>query len=217
MARPRALDILQSYSFWVFDASGTQGNPLFSVFDPVLGFSAVTAPEIQVELQEIRPGNWEYARRVVKHASVQPILLSRGVRFFDSDFYNWISNAIRGVQPVRRNLVIVHFMGFRPIRQLVNAVAAGDGAPTSARVGPETGITSLVERLPGRAWILHGCVPTRYKAGSDFDATNGNVSIAELEVSPEYIEEMTVSTLSPLGARALSLGIAVGTTVDGVA
>lgn len=206
MARPRFLDKMQVYPFWVFDVSGFSGNPLFSVFDPVLGFSSVTAPEISVETMDIQPGNWEYKRRVVKTADVGSITMARGVNFFASDFYNWISNAIRGIQPVRRNLVIVHFMSFKPIRQLQGATSG---------VGPELGSTALVERLPGRAWFLSGCVPTRYKAGGDFDASSSDVSIQELEVQPEYIQEITVATTSPVAARATSailLGLNAGNT-----
>lgn len=201
MARLRLFDKMQAYPFWVFDASGAEGNVLFSVFDPVLGFSSATSPEINLEPRQIKPGNWEYSRQVVKSANVSPVTFARGARFYVSDFYNWITNSIRGVQPVRRNLVIVHFLGFRILRQ-----AAGD-------IGPEIGVTSLVERVPGRAWILYDCIPTRYKAGSDFDASSSEVAIQELEVQPEHIVELTVATLSPLVARTLSASVAIANAV----
>ncbi len=204
MARLRLFDKMQAYPFWVFDASGVAGNVLFSVFDPLLAFTAATAPEINVELKDIKPGNWEYQRRVVSRASVSPITLSRGVNFYDSDFYNWVTNAIRGKQPVRRNLAMIHFLGFRPLRQ-----AVGQGG-----IGIEAGGSSMVERIPGRAWILKNCVPTRYKAGSDFDASSSDVSIQELEVQPEYIVELTVSTLSPFAGRALGAGVAIASGID---
>jgi hypothetical protein len=96
MAQRRFLDMMQQYPFWVLDASGFAGNPLFTVFDPVLGFSGCTTPEITVETKEIQRGNWEFKTPVVKSASVSAITLQRGARFYDSDFYNWISGAIRG-------------------------------------------------------------------------------------------------------------------------
>ena len=80
-------------------------------------------------------------------------------------------------------------------------------------LGPELGQTSLVERVPGRAWICHDCLPTRYKAGSDFDASSSDVSIQELEVQPEYVVELTISTLSPLAGRLLSAGVAISDAV----
>jgi phage tail-like protein len=200
MSRLRFLDMLQVYPFWVFDASGFAGNPLLSILDPVLGFSACTMPEITIEHREIQPGNWEYKRRAVKTADVGSITLSRGARFYDSDFYIWLNNAIKGKQPLRRNLVLVHFMGYRPLRQAL-------GRDTSDPLPDEVAFTSLATRLPARAWHLVACLPSRYKAGGDFDAAAGDVSIQELEVQPEHVDEFTVATLSPIVARSFSLGI----------
>ncbi len=199
MARPRLLDLMQSFPFWVFDVSGAQGNSLFSIFDPTLGFSAVSAPEIIVETRDIQPGNWEYKRRIVKGAEVGSVTLSRGARFYDSDFYNWITNAILGKQAVRRNLVLVHFLGFR-------AQSQATGLDLSQ---PDAGIAQLGLRTPGRAWVLYDCIPTRYRPGSDFDATSSDVSISELEVQPEHIIELTLATLSPLVARGIGAGVTI--------
>lgn len=203
MARPRLLDVLQAFPFWLFDVSGAEGNILSSVFDPSLGFSAVSAPEFSVKTKDIQPGNWEYPRNVVQSAGVGPITLSRGTRFYDSDFYNWITAAIRGDQPVRRNLVLVHFMGFR-------AQAQASGANLSF---PDTAFIQMSLRTPGRAWVLYDCIPTRYKAGSDFDASASEVSIQELDIQPEHIIEMTLATLSPAAGRALSAGIEIANAV----
>lgn len=204
MARPRFLDLLQVYPFWVFDASGFAGNPLFTIFDPILGFSAVTSPEVSIEQKEIQPGNWEYKRRAVKTADVSPIVMSRGARFYDSDFFVWTTNAIKGLQPLRRNLILIHFMGFRPLAQVTGQV-------DKTRYVTELGINSIIERMPGRAWFLYGCLPKNYKAGSDFDANSGEVAIQTLEVQPEYIEELTIGTLSPFAARAFSMSVGIGT------
>lgn len=202
MARARLIDMMQAYPFWVFDASGFVGNAaLFTVFDPVFGFSSVSAPEITIEPHTVQPGNWEYKRRSVKTADVGPITLSRGTRFYDSDFYNWLTNAIRGQQPIRRNLVLVHFLGWRS---------------QSGSIGPEAelaAIASLEARISGRAWMLYDCLPIRYKAGSDFDGGSSDVSIQELEVQPEHIIELTMATLSPVAARALSATLEVVSAV----
>jgi hypothetical protein len=45
-----------------------------------------------------------------------------------------------------------------------------------------------------RAWLLQGCLPTRYKAGTDFDATSADVSIMELELSVESFQEYALSS-----------------------
>jgi len=54
------------------------------------------------------------------------------------------------------------------------------------------GVGEMAPRIPGRAWILHKCLPTRYKAGSDFDAMSGDVSIQELELQPHKITELSL-------------------------
>jgi phage tail-like protein len=198
MPRQRYLDLLQTFPFWCFDANGFSGNPLFSILDPALGFSACTMPEVSVEMREVQPGNWEYKRRAVKTADVAPITLSRGARFYDSDFWIWIHNAITGKQPLRRNLMLVHFMGYRPLSETLPADVSGN-------FPDENAVTSLATRLPARAWALVGCVPTRYKAGGDFDANTSDVSIQELELQPEFVEEVTIATKNPTVARTFSL------------
>lgn len=203
MARPRLLDMMQAFPFWVFDASGPSGNSLVSIFDPALGFSACSAPEINVELRDVQPGNWEYKRRIVKKAEAGPITMSRGARFYDSDFYNWITGAIVGRQPIRRTLVIVHFLGWR-------AQAQASGANLSF---PDAGAAQFALRTPGRGWILYDCLPTRYKAGSDFDATSSEVSIQELEVQPESVAELTLATISPVAGRATSSAVEIVSAV----
>lgn len=204
----RIFDLLQNYTFWVFDASGFNGNPLFSIFDPTMGFSACSAPEWSLELRDIQPGNWEYKRRVVKSADIGPITLQNGARFWNSDFYNWLTNALKGIQPVRRNLVVVQYHGFRLARSIFKEA-------DKSCVGNEVGLNATglmgvpLDRIPARSWFLRGCLPTRYRAGSDFDANSSDVSIAELEFQPEDGVEMTVATLSPVAARAFSTVFAI--------
>lgn len=81
----------------------------------------------------------------------------------------------------------------------VGAATAGLGllnAAVQAGIDAVTGAPpSVAVRLPARAWLLHGCLPTRYKAGSDFDATSGDVSIMELEIQPESFTEISLGRL----------------------
>lgn len=209
MARERLDDLMQNYPFWVFDAGVIGGNLLFPVLDPSLAFSSVSSPEITTELKTIQPGNWEYKRQVIKTASVAPITLSRGTRFWDSDMYNWINRAILGKDPVRRSLFMIHFLGLRSgggaaqigIGAAIGAIGGAASGGVGGAIGGAVGgaiIGSFIEnRIPGRCWALHDCVPTRYKAAADFDATSSAVSIQELEIQPEHIVEITVSTLAP--------------------
>ena len=167
--RPRVLDYMQNYPFWLFDVPDSEG----SMIRPSLGFSSMTAPEISVEQVDIQPGNFEYKTSFVKTADVGAITFQRGVRFFDSDFYDWIVKAVNGNRRSRRNVVLVHFMTYgTTIRQLNTAV-----------------------RVPGKMWVLPGCIPIRYKAASDFDASSADVSIAELEIKPMYMKEVSSGNL----------------------
>jgi len=204
--------MMQLYPFWVLDASGFKGNPLFSVFDPVMGFSTCSTPEITIETKEIQRGNWEFKTPVVKSASVSSVTLGRGAKFYDSDFYNWISGAIRGIQPIRRNLVIIHYLGFRLQRfvagraGLIQPGQSGVGAEVLLNAAGQAGVP--LDRIPGRAWFCAGSLPVRYKPGGDFDASSSDVSIMELEFQPEYVHELTVSTVSPIAGRLASLTFA---------
>jgi hypothetical protein len=51
---------------------------------------------------------------------------------------------------------------------------------------------TIVTRRGGKILILGNCLPVRYKAGSDFDANSGDVSIMELELQPRSVEEIVL-------------------------
>jgi len=71
---------------------------------------------------------------------------------------------------------------------------AGAAMATASQFVP--GLNSPIEfapRFPAKAWKLKKCLPSRWKAGSDFDATSGEVSIAELELAPHRIEELSLA------------------------
>ena len=67
-------------------------------------------------------------------------------------------------------------------------MAAGAGG--AVNFGP----FEFTPRLPAKAWLLHDCIPTRFKSGSDFDAASGDVSIAEIEFAPEMFEEISLTS-----------------------
>lgn len=48
-------------------------------------------------------------------------------------------------------------------------------------------------RIPAKAWLLQGCVPSRYKGASDFDASSSAVSLQELDVEYERFEEISLA------------------------
>lgn len=78
------------------------------------------------------------------------------------------------------------------------SVAAGvTSALQLAALGTYVGLGGLGEwsaiPVPARAFLLKDCIPTRYKTGSDFDASSGQISIAELELQPHYVEEISLT------------------------
>ena len=87
---------------------------------------------------------------------------------------------MRGTDRPVRNLLLIQYMGWNPITS-----ALGEPMPT---FGP---ISFGSLQIPGKAWMLYGCIPTRYKGASDFDAMSSDVSVQELEIQPEAIEELS--------------------------
>lgn len=238
MARQRLSDVLQSHLFWAFDASDA-GVP---IFNPLFGFSRISAPEISAEIETFKDGTFLYNRSIIKGGSVSPVTFERASSMFDSDFYDWImftlngnkgiddggllgraaeklgsttTRLLGGVSP-RRSILVVQFTNIN-IANLVtgqiggdNAVAAGIVAGFAAiaggAIGGATGVLGVAAaafgvgpfqfatRVPAKAWLLRNCIPVRYRSGSDFDASNAQVSLQELEVQPEQIDEFSLGT-----------------------
>jgi len=244
MPRRRILDVLQDHVFWAFDATN-EGVP---VFNPLFGFSTVTSPEINVNVETFKDGTYLYNRNVVKGGEVGPVVFTRAATMFDSDFYEWIIFALHGdkgylgdggalgkvgaavggflsggarITP-RRNLLVIHFTTINikdaitsddPLLNAGAAVTAGLAATFAASFvtsgggaliagGAVAGVAAaqgfglgpfeFATRIPARAWLLHNCIPVRYRPGNDFDASSGQVSIQELEVQPEFVEEYSL-------------------------
>ena len=242
MARLRLSDALQNHLFWAFDASTSTGGP--PVFNPIFGFSRISAPEIGVEIESCKDGTFIYNRGVVKGGRVSPILFERAASMFDVDFYKWIIQTLHGskefesggtlgslnptdtakTRSPRRDLLIIQFNSYNiaarandiPDPALAGIAAAGMAyiSTLAASIGGLAGLTAganfvgsaagrgnvavgigpfaFATRIPARGWILHGCLPVRYRAGSDFEAASGEISLMELEVQPEYIEEFSL-------------------------
>lgn len=236
MPRSRFTDYLQDHYFWAFDATSSGGIP---IFNPLFGFSRISAPEIGVELESFKDGTFLYNRGVVKGGRVSPVLFERAASMFDADFYSWIiftlhgdkkfesendaakvANFLQGggrAQSPRRSLLIVHFSsinignvepsndpkiaasvaGIAGVAGVVASLSGLGGSASSvgiASAGIALGIGpfSHAMRVPARAWLLHNCLPVRYRSGNDFDAASGQVSLMELEVQPEMIEEFSL-------------------------
>jgi hypothetical protein len=251
MARSNLTDYLQNYPFWLMDIAPIE--PLaVPLFTPLLGFSSITAPEINVEIQDITEANWFFKRKVVKSADTSNMTLMRASKWYDDNFYRWMlaaltgntggrgarhALAIGGATP-RRDLLLVHFLSRSPIPEpSANAAAAGVGLlalqgtatalvgnPASfgslaavrgstalasslgaSALGAPLGPFEVAPRLPAKAWVLYGCVPSRYKAAGDFDATDSAISIQELEIAVESWDELSLGS----EASDVALGVAI--------
>lgn len=200
MARSRLLDFLQSFRFHLFDVpklSGGAGATGFSladsVFTAVAGFTNISHPELTLETETIKEGTFMFDRHFSKRASVGPMVLARGARYNDSEFWAWASGMVLGVMP-RRDLVLVQFTA---ARTGTTRSSAGRAANATSDATAEQVRTDFLLRVPGKVWYLFNCLPTRYKAGGDLDSRSSDISIAELEIQPEVVSEISPSTLFP--------------------
>lgn len=209
-------DRLQTHPFWLMDAAlMDKGLPVLS---PLYGFSSITAPEISAETKDISEGNWIWTTKVLKNRlSVGNITLTRGVTVADIDFYAWIMNAVagdnylspafsplsrvlnRGSYNPRRDLILLHFFSRDPAGGLIGAGASFAGQLSLdsnfvPELGPVDAVSNAARMIPARAFYLRGCLPVRYKSGSDFDATSAQVSVAELELAVEQMEQILLAS-----------------------
>lgn len=119
----------------------------------------------------------------------------------------------------RRSFLLVHFFSRGPFHSAVANAAVGAGGLAviagvtggAGETGTLTGGISagaaagifagfgalhphdLAVRIPAKAWLLKGCIPMRYKAASDFDASSSAVSLQELQFDYEEFEEIALA------------------------
>ena len=126
MARSQLNDSLLSHEFHLIDVDiKPPFNPPF-VLMPTAGFSSITAPEVDIQTEEITEGTSDYIYKVLKKASTSNVTLMKGVSMFNSDFWRWIVGALGGkreesiglsltgapVAPARRtNLLLIQSSG----------------------------------------------------------------------------------------------------------
>ena len=216
MARSRATDLLQSHRFWLVEVSSSERLPKFAIGSLAYGFQSVSLPSLAAEVQSFSQINDYYPTNYYTNFSVDTITLARGVRAFDSSFYRWMMRSLRGEDRVQRDFLLLHFYsnfnlldttsGDNAAITATLASLAGIGAGVigaglggviaggSVAAGVGLGNLEMIN-LVGKAYMLYGCIPTRYKAGTDLDATSGEVSIAELDMQPHHFTEISLDPL----------------------
>ena len=202
VANSRIFDLLQTHRFWLLDLLPSTVFPFFVLGSPMYGFSSITAPEITLETREIKQYNSMWKQYAYSGGGVGPITLQRGTRMNDDTFYDWVKRSMRGSDRTHRTLLLIHYTGVNALKE-VKGYSLDLPAPLEA--------WDSVSYVPGRAWVLWDCIPTRYKAGSDFDANSADVSIMELELQPHAVEEIVLgaSRGDLFAAAALPAALAV--------
>lgn len=184
MARSRIADFMQSYRFWLFDVVPSAAPPFYVLGTPFFGFKSITAPEYTAEVDEIKQVNSMFKKHTYIGGAAGPITLTRGVRGYDDTMWDWMYRAIIGLEVTNRHLLLLHFTN-------INLAHNAKGLDGSLVEGIDLPIEAGLY-LPGKAWLLWNAIPTRYKAGSDFDATSGEVSVSELELNIDAFSEFTL-------------------------
>lgn len=232
MARSIINDKLMSHQFHLLDVDFSMSIPPF-VLTPSAGFSGITAPEIQIDTEEIIEGTDPFVHHILGKAKSNTITLQRGVSAFNSDFWRWISACLMGNKPSngtilgflasiatltapkipgkRRDMMLLHFTGMSPngmyeaagdaegvgekLRAGLLAATAGTVSGVAQGLSVATGgfLDLGITLVPGKSYMLFGCLPTRYKPASDFDANSSEISIEELDVNFHRFEEMSIS------------------------
>lgn len=135
---------------------------------------------------------------------------TRGVRFNEG-----IALEVGGPTP-RRTLVLIQFfprspfnnpdhtaqaagLGLTALGVAITALGNIESNPAALFRGAAGGAASVLgpfeaPRIPARAWLLQGCLPVRYKPGGDLDATDDSISMMELEIAVEQIEQVSLSS-----------------------
>lgn len=184
MARSRYLDYLQDHRFWMFDISPSSAYPFLVLGAPFLGFQTLGAPEYTIEVDNIKQLNSMFKTPLYSGGEVGPITMTRGVRGWDGTMWDWMHRALSGFEQTKRNLLILHYSNINVLSKVdeLNSIIDMNDFPTE--------IWSAHAFVPGKAYVVLGAVPTRYRPASDFDASSGGVSISELEIQPSAFVEI---------------------------
>jgi hypothetical protein len=162
---------------------------------------------MSLEINEYPEGNHYFKRHLIQGGNCANVILQRGASFFDAEFWLWMQATIRGtvgsILPPklelggqRRNLLLIHFTGYS-----VAGIPSGGSSSGSAEALAAAGAVAQgflpdvggILRVPARAFFLIDCMPIRYKAGTDYDASSSEVTIDELELSVDRFEVASIT------------------------
>lgn len=190
MARSMQADFLQNMRFHV-TATQAGGGP-----DPLqpggldgsggrrpdAGFTAVTAPELNIESVVYREGTMIYERKQPGVPTMGgDITMSRGVARQDGAFYLIALNVAEGGGEYRSDLTILHY------HRGLSVTGGGASAVNFTNIDVRTAI-------PARRYRLFNAFCMRFKVAADLDATSSDISVAETDWAFESftVEEVPV-------------------------
>lgn len=174
MARAESSDFLQNFRFHVRVVDGPDYlafNPGEVAVDAEAGFQSVTLPEETFEAAEYREGIYKYTKKFPGPPTFTDVSLMRGIVKNDSSFYRWAASQRAGA-PYRADISIEHHH----------------------REDVPVGIGEKIATVAARQILCHECLVIRAKPGADFDATSGEVSMAELDFAIEWFELLVDGT-----------------------
>ena len=200
MARNILSDLLQNHRFWLFDVVPSSTLPFYVLGSPVYAFSSITAPEYTFDTRKVKQMNSMFKHAVYEGGEVGNITLQRGARVYDDSFYEWVKRAIDGTDSIDRTLMLVQYSGaslsgLKGVARAANVIqdiATAVQNPLRAIGNFDDMSRGYALNMPGRAWVLWGCVPVRYRSSSDFDATDAAVSLMELELEVYSFAEIAL-------------------------
>ena len=120
MPRGMLSDDLRVHEFHLLDVDWSFSTLPF-VLTPTAGFSAITAPELSIDTEEIREGTSDFIHKVLGKGNTNTITLQKGVTPFNSDFWRWTVACLTGRPPDR--------LSFASFASDIAALATFQGAP----------------------------------------------------------------------------------------
>jgi phage tail-like protein len=202
MARSIRTDHVQNYRFRaiIMDGGSQPGLAILaSAATSLLGgafgsFSKISVPGVSVTTQDIQEGVWPFTRKVITSASLEEVTLERGVTVLDSSFWQWAIGAITG--DIARKTVMIELLHraqepalFPGPQQDRLKAATLTGTLTIGKADYVTATIRPAIPIVAKRWVLHDCIPIRVKPASDLDATSGEVSLAELVIHANYMQQ----------------------------
>lgn len=172
---PRGIfnDRLLSHQFHLLDVDFSLAVPPW-VLLPSAGFSSITMPEVSISTHDINEGTDPFVHHSLGKASMNSIVLSKGVSVFNSDFWRWTMGCLKGnptskdnliqflgnvatlqAPPIpgkRRNLVLMHLTGMS-VEGLAKSVGSADGldaAKASLLLGTAGLATGFVQGIEAK-------------------------------------------------------------------